>query len=128
MKASEILAELDRLFGPDYRPSPGGVYPALTALVKERLLVARPDGRAKRYEPTRIGREALQRRRRQLTAIEVRTGVRFGEDGTFATALAQFVERVMRHAGRADPVMVAKVLEAAAQEIDDMEGAGDEER
>ena len=31
--AYELLADLDRLFGPGYQASPGSIYPALKALV-----------------------------------------------------------------------------------------------
>ncbi len=118
MKAYEFLAELDRLFGPDYRSSPGGVYPALTALRVERLLSAEADGRAKRYHLTRAGREALDKRRDQLASLEERTGVRVREDGSLRPVLDRFVQRVMKRSGRLDPAAVEDVLERAAFEID----------
>lgn len=124
-KAYEFLAELDRLFGPSYRSSPGGVYPALTALVEEKLLETEPDGRAKRYHLTDAGREALERRRLQLAALEERTGARLREEGSLRPALDRFVHRVMQASGRADPEAVTNVLDDAAARIERLKGARD---
>ena len=121
-KAYEFLAELKRLFGPDYRPSPGGVYPALTALSEERLLKPDLDGRAKRYHLTPAGRDALERRRSQLAALEERTGARLGEDGSLRPVLDRFAQRVMKLSGRLDPAVVADVLERSADEIERLRG------
>ena len=128
MKAYELLAELDRLFGPDYRSSPGGVYPALTALRVEGLLSAEPDGRAKRYHLTRSGRDALDKRRGQLAALEERTGVHLREDGSLRPVLDRFVQRVMKRSGRIDPAVVEEVLQRAASEVEALQagkGASD---
>ena len=135
-KAYEFLAELERLFGPAYRPSPGGVYPALNALVAERLLGVERDGRARRYRLTDLGRDALERRARQLAAIEARTAVNVAADGALRAALDQLGEAVMQCAARADvdPGAVRKVLEEANEEIRRLaagqrkgEGADDDE-
>ena len=125
MKAYEFLAELDRLFGPEYKPSPGGVYPALTALSVEKLLTATRDGRAKRYALTETGRAALDKRRRNLAALEERTGVRLRDDGSLRSELDAFSRRVMRHSGRVDPDAVARVLDRAAEQIEKLKGAAD---
>ena len=116
-KAYEFLAELERLFSPDYRPSPGGVYPALNALAAERLLAVERDGRARRYRLTDLGRDALERRSRQLAAIEARTAVNVEADGALRVALDQLSETVMQCAGRADAYAVRKVLDEANHEI-----------
>src|SRR5687767_7954792 len=99
LKAYEFIAELDRLFGPAYRPSPGGVYPALTALVEERLLATDRDGRAKRYELTAAGRKALERRRHKVASLEERTGVRLSDGEILRPHLDRFVLRVMKASG-----------------------------
>ena len=119
MKAYDFIAELERLFGPDYKPSPGGVYPAIQALTMEGLLSAEVDGRAKRYSLTRPGRTALDKRRRQLSALEERTGARLREDGSLRPVLERFVARVMRSSsGRVDPDHVGDVLDGAAAQIE----------
>lgn len=120
-KAYEFISELDRLFGPRYRASPGGVYPALTALLDERLLVADRRGRAKKYSLTDEGRRALDQRRRELTALEERTGVRFTEADSLVPHVEQFASRVLKLSGKVDVDAVARVLERAAQEIERME-------
>lgn len=134
-KAYEFLGELERLFGPDYRPSPGGVYPALNALVAERLLAVDRDGRARRYRLTELGRDALQRRSRQLAAIEARTAVNLAADGALRAALDRLGETVAQCAARAgtDVDAMRKVLEEANDEIrrmtadhDEGEGADDD--
>jgi DNA-binding PadR family transcriptional regulator len=120
--AYEFLAELKRLFGPRYRPSPGGVYPALTALSEEKLLTSNVDGRARRYVLTDAGREALDRRRPQLAVLEQRTGARVGEDGSLRPVLDRFNQRVMKVSGRVDPRNAADVLDRAAREIEKLRG------
>ena len=125
MKGYEFIAELDRLFGPAYRASPGGVYPAIAALTAERLLKAESDGRAKRYWLTDAGRKALDQRRRQLAAVEARTGARLREEGSLGPMLDRFVERVMQRSGIVEPRAVEAVLEKAADEIERIEGGLD---
>ena len=123
-KAYEFLAELERLFGPSYRPSPGGVYPALNALVAERLLTVERDGRAKRYVLTELGRDALARRSRQLAAIEARTAVDLEGDATLRIALEQLNDTVTKCAGDVDVAALCKVLAEATDEIHRMAGRG----
>src|SRR5258706_16145701 len=62
----ELMNELDRLFGPTYRASAGSVYPALTALVDERLLIEDRDGPRRRYRSSAAGATALPKRKRLL--------------------------------------------------------------
>ena len=126
MKAYELIAELDRLFGPVYRASPGGVYPALTALVEERLMTATADGRGKRYDLTARGRTALDQRRRQLAALEARVGVDVRGINELQAHLEQFEARVMNVSGRVDVAAAAKVLDAAAEEIEQLGGRYEE--
>jgi DNA-binding PadR family transcriptional regulator len=125
MKAYEFIAELERLFGPLYRASPGGVYPAITALVQEKLLSVDRDGRAKRYGLTKAGRTVLGERRRQLAAIEERTGARLGDQGSLRPVLDRFAARVMKQSGRIDPALVEAVLTKAADKIGTIEGSRD---
>ena len=121
-KAYEFLSELKRLFGPNYRPSPGGVYPALTALREEGLLETEVEGRAKRYHLTRVGRDALDKRRGALAALEERTGARVQHDGSLRPVLDRFVQRAMKASGRVDPEQVAEVLGRATDEIEKLRG------
>ncbi|MGH2759951.1 MAG: PadR family transcriptional regulator [Actinomycetota bacterium] len=124
-KAYEFIAELDRRFGPTYRSSPGGIYPALTALTRERLLKTEADGRARRYRLTSRGREALDRRRSQLAALETRTGARLRADASLRPVLDRFTERAMKFSGYADPAMVESVLDEAWRRIEELKGGAD---
>lgn len=125
-KAYEFISELDRLFGPRYRASPGGVYPALTALREERLLVTDRDGRAKKYSLTDQGRRALDERRRELAALEERTGVRFSEADSLVPHVEQFATRVLKLSGKVPVDEVEGVLARAAAEIERLETGDDE--
>ena len=127
LKAYEFLAELERLFGPSYRPSPGGVYPALKALAAERLLAIEKDGRAKRYRLTERGREALERRGRQLAALEARTSVDVQSEAALRQSLDRLNDSVLKASGHARIAAVRKVLDRAAAQILELtrEGAVD---
>src|SRR5688500_6715088 len=74
LRGFDLMAELDRLFGPAYRASAGTVYPALAALESEGL-ISRTDLDPQRYALTAVGRQSLDARRAMLSVIENRTGV-----------------------------------------------------
>jgi DNA-binding PadR family transcriptional regulator len=117
MHGYDLMAELARLFGPRYRPSPGSVYPAVEALSAEGLLDATDvDGR-KVYSVTATGTDALVTRQAALTALEARTGVRLAHRSRVDTALAHFEATVRGVAGRLDPDTLEHLLEAAAETI-----------
>ena len=120
-KAYEFISELDRLFGPNYRASPGGVYPALTALVGERLLATERNGRATTYLITEVGQRALDDRHRQLAALEQRTGVRVTEADSLVPHVEQFATRVLRLSGKVDVDAVVRVLANAVQQLEALE-------
>jgi DNA-binding PadR family transcriptional regulator len=115
--AADLVAELERLFGPAYRPSPGAVYPALRALVGEKLLKARRDGRADRYRITDLGRAALAKRHRQLDAIRQRTTIDVRADAVLRGATSRLDQAVQGSAGRADPTAVARLVDDATAQI-----------
>lgn len=117
----ELMAELDRLFGPSYRSSPGSVYPAVAALLEAGLFVASASGSRKVYRLSAAGRAALSRRRTALAEIEVRTGARLDPDGGLGPVLERFIARVGALAGRVDPDAVDAVLEQAAAEIEQLD-------
>ena len=75
MNGYEMLSELGRLFSPGYAPSPGSVYPAISALSRSGLIGAEGDSAKRRYQLTPAGGEALAMRQGQLNAIEARCGV-----------------------------------------------------
>lgn len=114
--AYEFISELQRLFGPAYRPSPGGVYPAIAALTAERLLRAERDGRAKRYSITAAGRKAIEKRRGQLAAIEARTATAISSSISLRSVLERFTEQVMQMPAL-DPAVVELVLDRAVRQL-----------
>lgn len=105
----ELLDELDRLFGPRYRPSPGGVYPALRALLDEGLIRSVD---ASSYELSGDGRSALSARTVDLADIELRTGIQLSGEGVQA-ALDRFVAAARGFEGFIPPDEVESVLEEA---------------
>ena len=62
----ELLGELDRRFAPAYRPSPGSVYPALSAFRAERLVEQDRSG-AERLSGDARGRRLLADQRDVLS-------------------------------------------------------------
>ena len=117
----ELLGALERRFAPDYRPSPGSVYPALTALRAERLVgQVRGHGTAT-YRVTALGRRLLESQREVLQRIEDRTSTVLESDASLQAALARFTARVSKLSGRVDRAAVERVLETAAKAISDLE-------
>ena len=106
MHGYELMSELSRLFGPQYRPSPGSVYPALEALEVERLLEAE------------AGIEAIEKRLDDLAALELRTGVQVRPGESLESAFARFRARLSPLSGRIDVAAVELVLDRAATEIE----------
>ena len=129
MHGYELMAELDRLFGPEYRSSAGSVYPAISALVSEGLVVANANGGRRRLSrPTPSGRAALAKRRGQVAALEVRTGVRLEDGQPIADALERFTSRVLAVAERAGLGVLEQVLERAAAAVERAAGGTTTER
>jgi DNA-binding PadR family transcriptional regulator len=117
----EILAELKRLFGPRYRPSPGSVYPAIEALDAEGLIDGQTSEGRTTYRVTEAGEQAMQARRDALAALEVRTGARFGDADSIETLLDRFRARLVPLSGRVDPQAIAAVLQRAAADIESLD-------
>jgi DNA-binding PadR family transcriptional regulator len=118
MHGYELMAELSRLFGPRYRPSPGSVYPALEALEAEGLLDGETNAGRTTYRATATGREALAERIDDLAALELRTGARVRASESLESALAQFKARLAPLSGRIDVAAVTAALDSAAAEIE----------
>ena len=114
----ELMAELDRLFGPAYRPSPGSVYPALKALAAEDLVEVDEVGGVSVYRPTPAGRQVLSDRRDDLAVIEHRTGRRLLGGEVVEAALAHLKARVTAVVGRVPEDVVVDELQAAAARIE----------
>ena len=117
----ELLGELERRFAPNYRPSPGSVYPALTALRAERLVGQVPGRGTATYRVTALGHRLLESQREVLQRIEDRTSTVLESDASLQAALARFTARVSKLSGRVDRAAVEHVLDTAAKAISDLE-------
>jgi DNA-binding PadR family transcriptional regulator len=127
----ELMAELKRLFGPRYHPSPGSIYPAIEALEAERLIEGggdNPSGGKTVFANTPAGEEALESRSELLAQLELRTGVRLGREEALEPLLARFKARLAPLSGHVDPRAAAVVLERAASEIEALNGKGPPKR
>ena len=120
MHGYDVMAELDRLF-PDYRPSPGSVYPAMEALEAEGLIEGAAAGGRTTYSVTAAGQKALGARRDALAALELRTGARLGGRDSLAPVLDRFRARLAPLDGRVDPEAAEAVLDRTAAEIESLE-------
>lgn len=117
MHGYQLMGELNRLFAPGYRASPGSVYPGIEALAEAGLIVGADEGGRRVYSMTPSGADALSRRLHELVAIETRTGVRLGQ-GESEDSLDRFVARVRAVAPRLDLPTLDDALDAAAAHIE----------
>src|SRR3954452_4642155 len=127
MHGYDVMAQLSRLFGPVYRPSPGSVYPAVEALEAEGLVEGDERGGRTTYKTTEAGAAALAERSESLAALELRTGARVRRSGSLEPTLARFSARRAPLSGRVDADAVAAVLDRAAAEIESLNGLANEE-
>jgi DNA-binding PadR family transcriptional regulator len=118
----ELMGELERRYGPAaYRPSPGSVYPALSALRAEQLVAQEP-GRGKgAYRVTASGRRMLAEQRDVLTRVDSRTRAQLAPDVSLEPIVARFAARVSKFSGRVDRAAVERILDTAAKAIADLE-------
>jgi DNA-binding PadR family transcriptional regulator len=117
----ELLRELERRYGPAYRPSPGSIYPALAALRTERLVEAAESGRKAVFTPTPDGHRMLADQREVLDRVQMRTSKTSDDDRSLQALLGHFTDRVSRVGGRVDRAAVERILDSAATMIADLE-------
>ena len=120
MHGYQLMGELNRLFGPAYRASPGSVYPGIEALSESGLITGSEQSGRRVYTLTPSGTEALSRRLHELAAVEARTGVRLGQSGEVEGSLDRFVARIRAVAPRLDLATLDDALGAAAGRIEEM--------
>lgn len=118
MNGYEMLGELGRLFSPGYTPSPGSVYPAISALGRSGLIGAEDDSGKKRYQLTPAGEEALAVRQGQLSAIEARYGVYLRGWSEVAAELRRLETAVTAVSSRARPAALIRILRSAADQVE----------
>ena len=120
MHGYQLMGELARRFAPGYRPSPGSVYPCIEALANADLIAGADEGGKRVYQLTAAGSEALTRRSHEVAEIEARTGVRVTGSRDLEAAVQRFAARVRAAAPLHDLATVEEVLEAAAEEIEQL--------
>jgi DNA-binding PadR family transcriptional regulator len=119
----ELLGELERRFGSaGYRPSPGSVYPALSALRAEQLVEQESGGGGKAsYRVTTQGRRMLADQSAVFARIEARTGAALRANASWQPVLDRFVDRISKLSGRVDGAAVERILDNAAKAVADLE-------
>jgi DNA-binding PadR family transcriptional regulator len=113
----ELLGQLGKLFSPGYVPSPGSVYPALSALSRSGLIEGKDDNGKKQYRLTPPGEEALDARRDQLSAIEARCGVYLRDRSDVEAELGRLEAAVSVASSRADPATLVSILRGATSQV-----------
>lgn len=117
MHGYQLLGELANLFSPDYKPSPGSLYPSLQALHEVGLVTGADTGGRRVYHLTDAGTDALDERRVELMALEARTGVRIRASRELDAVLEDFTTRVRQGASSAPLEEVEAALKLAAEHI-----------
>ncbi|MCW2895832.1 MAG: PadR family transcriptional regulator [Actinomycetia bacterium] len=118
MSGYEMLGELGRLFSPGYAPSPGSVYPAISALTRSGLIGAEDDSAKRRYELTPAGGEALAMRQGELSAIEARCGVYLRDHSGVEAELGRLETAVTAVSSRVEPAALIRVLRSATSRVE----------
>jgi DNA-binding PadR family transcriptional regulator len=118
MNSYEMLGELGRLFSPGYAPSPGSVYPAVSALSRSGLIGAADDNGKRRYQLTPAGEEALAMRQGQLSAIEARCGVYLHDHSEVAAELRRLETAVTAVSSRVEPAALIRILRSTASRVE----------
>jgi DNA-binding PadR family transcriptional regulator len=118
MSGYEMLGELGRLFSPGYAPSPGSVYPAISALSRSGLIGAEDDSAKRRYQLTPAGQAALAIRRGQLTAIEARCGVYLLDHPEVEAELRRLETTVTAVSSRVEPAALIRILRIATSQVE----------
>ena len=67
MSGDDIRNEIEKRKGT--KPSPGTIYPVLKTLTKGGLIVAKTEGKQKKYHLTKHGKEELQRSVKQFVSM-----------------------------------------------------------
>ena len=120
----ELMGELERRYGPAYRPSPGSVYPALSALRAEQLVAPYANPSAERPltachrigspdagRATRRGHQGRVADKRPARARRLPAARRRPLRST----------RASKFSGRVDRAAVERILDTAAKAIADLE-------
>jgi DNA-binding PadR family transcriptional regulator len=118
MNGYEMLGELGRLFSPGYAPSPGSVYPAISALSRSGLIGAEDDNGKTRYQLTPAGEEALAMRQSRLSAIEARCGVYLHDHSEVEAELRRLETAVTAVSSQVEPAALIRILRSTTSRVE----------
>ena len=113
MHGYEIIQQISERSGGAWQPSPGSVYPALQMLEDQGMIQAEAAEGRRTYQLTDAGRELVEERREELTAVW--TAVQGAADDVTAQ-LRDLVDQVGMAAGQVGRVGTAS-QQAAARDL-----------
>ncbi len=122
----DLIRTIEAKFGGEYSPSPGTIYPTLTLLEEQELVVgeAAPGGK-KSYSATLAGRQFLAENADQVKALMARIDIMAdAKDGSAIPQAIMHAVQTLRHAIMAkggwsedEAGRIRSILEKAAREI-----------
>lgn len=118
MNGYELLGELGRLFSPGYAPSPGSIYPAISALLRSGLIETEDGNGKRRYQLTPAGEKTLATRQSQLGAIEARCGVYLRDDPEVRAELRRLETAVTAVSSPVAPAGLIRILRSATSQVE----------
>ena len=122
----DLIRTIEAKFAGSYSPSPGTIYPTLTLLEEQELIVGAPEpGGKKSYSSTLAGRRFLAENSEQVKALMARIDIMAGaKDGSAIPDAILHAVQTLRHAimskggwSEAEMQRIRAVLEKAAKEI-----------
>ncbi|MFQ6576107.1 PadR family transcriptional regulator [Pseudomonas sp. UM16] len=111
----DLIRQIESLFGGNYSPSPGVIYPTLTFLEESELVVGQVHGSKKRYSVTPAGLESLAEQTIALDGVRMRIEVSkrslCGHDRPqeIHEAVHNLRHALQMHSGRWSPAEIERV-------------------
>ncbi|MDD2048574.1 PadR family transcriptional regulator [Pseudomonas putida] len=111
----DLIRQIENLFGGNYSPSPGVIYPTLTFLEESELIVGQVHGSKKLYSVTAAGVESLAEQAIALDGVRMRIEVSkrslFGHDRPpeIHEAVHNLRHALQMHSGRWNPEEIERV-------------------
>ncbi|MDD2057761.1 PadR family transcriptional regulator [Pseudomonas sp. GD03860] len=111
----DLIRQIESLFGGNYSPSPGVIYPTLTFLEESELIVGQVHGSKKLYSVTPAGVTALAEQAVALDGVRMRIEVSkrslFGHDrpAQIHEAVHNLRHALQMHSGRWTPEEIERV-------------------
>jgi DNA-binding PadR family transcriptional regulator len=122
----DLIRTIETKFGGSYSPSPGTIYPTLTLLEEQELVVSAAEaGGKKSYSATLAGRQFLAENSGQVKALMARIDIMAGaKEGSAIPEAVMHAVQTLRHAimakggeGAAEMERIRAILEKAARDI-----------